>query len=97
MVEILFFLMVFQGAYYLLVTRGMFQLSAEVSVYSVIDAESTYFIAFSAAASSCVYIVSVVGHFSNSVSALTAATILGLLFVIQLAYVTISGRREGRK
>jgi len=96
-VEILFFLMVFQGVYYLLITKDMFQLSAGVSVYSVIDSESTYFIAFSAAASSCVYIISVVGHFSNSVSALTAAAILGLLFTIQLAYVTLSGRHEGRK
>jgi len=93
-VMILFFLMVIQSVYYLFVTRNKLRMSAGASVGSLINAESTYFIAFAAAASSCVYAISSIGHFSNSVSALTATSILGLLFVIQLAYTAVSGRHE---
>ena len=49
---------------------------ATATLYSVLDAESTYFIAFAAAASSCVYGVTALGNLSNSISALTAASIL---------------------
>lgn len=96
-VMILFFLLLIQSVYYVLITRGRIRTSAEVSLYSLLDAESTYFIAFAAAASSCVYAISVVGHLSNSVSALTASSILALLFGIQLAYLAIGGRHERGK
>jgi hypothetical protein len=95
-VLILLFLAVIQSVYYLLVKMNRFLLPAEASIHSIINSESTYFIAFGAVASSCVYAVSLLGYTSNSVSALTAASILSLLFVIQLVYVAISGRHGKR-
>ena len=94
---ILFFLVLIQSAYYILITRGRISTSEEVTLYSLLDSESTYFIAFAAAASSCVYAISEVGHLSNSISALTAASILALLLGIQLTYSVISERRERGK
>jgi len=91
-VLILLFLAIIQSVYYLLVKMNRLLLPAQASIHSIINSESTYFIAFGAVASSGVYAVSVLGHTSNSVSALTAASILSLLFVIQLVYVAISGR-----
>jgi hypothetical protein len=96
-VLILLFLAVIQSAYYFLVKMNKLAMPVEASIHSLINSESTYFIAFGAVASSCVYGISALGYTSNSVSALTAASILSLLFVIQLVYVAISGRHEKRK
>ncbi|MDA4123573.1 MAG: hypothetical protein OK456_10380 [Thaumarchaeota archaeon] len=96
-VLILLFLAVIQSVYFLLVKMNKLMVPAEATIHSIISSESTYFVAFGAVAASCVYGISALGYTSNSASALTAASILSLLFVIQLVYVAISGRHGKRK
>jgi hypothetical protein len=96
---ILLFLLIIQSIYCVLVVTGRFKTPATVGVHIVLMDEDTYFIAFAAVASSCVYIISELGLVSKivSVSAETESAILAVLLVIQLAYVRISEKLESRK
>ena len=90
---ILVFLLIFQTTYYVFVAKRS-QASEKSRFFSALNSESTYFTALAALAASCAYGISTIVRIGGSASALTAATILMVLFVIQLSYTFLSERRE---
>lgn len=94
-VLILFLLLIFQSAYYFLLSKKVIHTSERTIRYPLLDTENTYFISLAAVASACVYVLSVVGRVSNSISALAASAILTTFFVVQLTYLVI-GVRHGK-
>ncbi len=95
-VLILLTLSIIQSAYSLLVSSKRIRTNSESGLF-LLDTENTYFVAFAAVAAAFVYGLSVLGHISDSLSALSASAILTVFFVVQLAYVKLSERRERKK
>jgi hypothetical protein len=91
-VLVLLLLLIFQSVYYYLVSKNVIHTSARTSRYPLLDVENTYFVSLAAAASACVYVLSVVANVSNAVSALAASVILTAFFIIQLIYLAVSER-----
>ncbi|MDA4122718.1 MAG: hypothetical protein OK456_06000 [Thaumarchaeota archaeon] len=95
-VLILLTLSIIQSVYSLLVSRKKIRTTSE-SGHFLLDTENTYFVAFAAVAAALVYGISVLGHISDSLSALSASLILSVFFIVQLSYVKLSERRERKK